>query len=85
MAISTLPLKAVQVRIGRRHHGRQVCLVLRRQARTHVTDSELVSQLCSHGCVGPYQVPVPSARDNMRRVNAEPHLLSVVPAGVPAC
>jgi hypothetical protein len=57
MAISTLPLKAVQVRMVEGIMvGKCVWFCGVRRAY-HVTDSELVSQLHAHGCVGPYKYP----------------------------
>lgn len=54
------------------------------QRAYHVTDSELVAHLQSHAdALNHVKYPCRLKDENMRRVNAEPHLLSVVPVGRP--
>jgi hypothetical protein len=54
------------------------------QRAYHITDSELVAEVHNHVAVlNHVKYPCRLLEDNMRRVNSEPHLLSVVPRGRP--
>jgi hypothetical protein len=48
----------------------------------HITDSELVAQVQAHAdALNHVKYPCRLKEENMRRVNGEPHLLSIVPSG----